>query len=149
MTIRTTAQRVADTRARLRTDEDLWLATASLEGTPHLIPLSLSWIEGRVICVTYTDSATARNIAATSRARCSLASTTDVVTMTADAEVMGMAAFDPGILQQMVDQFGWDPRESPEIDWSVLAMTPRTIHAWHMEPEIKGRTIMRHGEWLA
>ena len=148
MSLRTTPQRIADARHSLATADDVWIATASLEGIPHLIPLSLAWIDEKVMCVTYTDSVTARNVAATSIARCSLESTTNVVIMRTNADLLDLGDCDPEVVQEMVTQFGWDPRRSPDIAWSVLTMTPVTIHAWQGEPEIKGRTIMRDCEWV-
>lgn len=148
MTLRTTEQRIADTMQRLRTDADVWVATASPDGDPHLIPLSLAWIKGRVMCVTYTDSPTSRNVAATSKARCSLDSTNDVIVMNTAAQIMPFAECPEDLIDDMVRQFGWDPRHNSDIEWSALVMTPLMIHAWNSESEIAGRTIMRGGMWL-
>ena len=148
MTLRSAAQRIADTKQRLATDDDVWVATGSLDGTPHLVPLSMSWIKARIMCVTYTNSPTTRNVAATSQARCSLDSTGDVVILKTAAQIMAFEDCSDDAIQEMVDQFGWDPRHDPEIAWSVLVMTPLMIHAWNCEPEIANRTIMRDGAWV-
>ena len=148
MTLRPTAQRISDTKHRLATDEDVWVATASPEGTPHLIPLSMAWIDGKVMCVTYTNSPTTRNVIATSQARCSLDSTTDVIILKTSGQIMQMDQCSDDLVQEMVEQFRWDPRNSPEIGWSVLTMTPLMIQAWNTEPEIENRTIMRNGAWV-
>ena len=40
---RSRAQRVADTRDRLRTDVDCWVASADEVGDAYLVPLSYYW----------------------------------------------------------------------------------------------------------
>ena len=37
------AQRRSDTEQRLAHDVDVWVATASAEGVPYLVPLSFDW----------------------------------------------------------------------------------------------------------
>ena len=42
--------RKADTLALLATPAiDVWVATASAAGAPHLVPVSLAWVEERVV----------------------------------------------------------------------------------------------------
>ena len=40
---RSPAQRRRDTEHRLAHDVDVWVATASPDGVPHLVPLSFDW----------------------------------------------------------------------------------------------------------
>ena len=44
--------RKADTLAMLATPGiDVWVATSSAAGTPHLVPVSLAWVGERVVIV--------------------------------------------------------------------------------------------------
>ena len=40
---RSRAQRRRDTEHRLSHDKDVWVASASADGAPHLVPLSFDW----------------------------------------------------------------------------------------------------------
>ena len=76
-------QRLADTLAMLSSPvRDVWVATASTapDGTPvpYLVPLSLAWIDGRIVLALEATSRTGRNLFATGTARLSLGATRDV-----------------------------------------------------------------------
>ena len=45
---RSRAQRRRDTEHRLSHDIDVWVASASADGTPYLVPLSFDW-EGEAL----------------------------------------------------------------------------------------------------
>jgi hypothetical protein len=144
---RPAAVRISDTLARLETASAVWIATASAAGRPHLVPLSLAWHEGSILVATPTDTPTARNVEETGRARASLDSANDVVIIAGPALAQDYADLDELTKADFVTQIGWDPASSPG-EWSLLTLTPRLIHAWRDEPEIKGRTIMRRGVWV-
>jgi hypothetical protein len=146
MANRSTETRIADTIRRLESEADVWIATASAEGAPHLIPLSLAWDGSRILLATPPDSPTTRNIVATGRARASLADTDDVVIIVASAVVTPFEDTPGDVVEFFVEAAGWDPRKQ-DGPWSLLTLTPEMIHAWNTEPEIVGRTIMRDGEW--
>jgi Pyridoxamine 5'-phosphate oxidase len=128
-------------------DADVWIATASDEGIPHLVPLSLAWIDDRIVVATPSDTATARNAAATGRARAVLASTDDVVILDCDAEVLALDGADPSTMERYAARVGWDPRQESG-DWAVLVLSIRRAQAWNSPAEIDGRTIVRDGRWL-
>lgn len=147
MPVRSSAQRIADTRRRLEHDPNVWLATAA-GGIPHLIPLSLAWYEGRILVATPTDSRTVSNVTSAPRARASLDSADDVVIVDATVEVLDFGAADPATVDAYVERVGWDPREQSG-DWSLLVLTPTSVQAWNGEDELHGRTVMRDGDWVA
>jgi hypothetical protein len=147
MASRSTATRIADTRRRLESEPDVWIATASAEGVPHLIPLSLAWDGSQILVATPPDSPTVMNIVATGLARASLADTDDVVIINASAAVAPFEETPGDVVDFFVEAAGWDPRKE-EGRWSLLTLTPRMIHAWKGEPELVGRTIMRRGAWV-
>jgi hypothetical protein len=72
---RSRAQRRRDTEHRLAHDVDLWVASASADGAPYLVPLSFDW-DGEVLLVaTPAGSPTGRNLAATRTTRLGLGRT--------------------------------------------------------------------------
>ena len=149
MAIRSTAIRVAEALRRLETEPDVWIATASVDGAPHLSPLSLAWDGAHILVATPTDSPTTRNIVATGRARASLADTTDVIIVRATAAAVPFVEVPAVVAESFVERVGWDPRNQEGGEWSMLTLTPEMVFAWNGEPEIVGRVIMRDGVWLS
>ena len=147
---RDSAQRKADTLAKLRTPEiDVWVATASASGDgaqPYLVPLSLAWIDERVVIAVEPSSRTARNIAETGTARLALGPTRDVVMI--DAVLERVAETDDGaIAERYAAQADWDPRNAGG-GYVFVVLRPHRIQAWRESNEIAGRTLMRDGAWL-
>lgn len=144
---RSTAQRVADTRARLAREVDCWVSSASAGGEAYLIPLSYIWRDGRLVLATLAGSLTARNLRRAGRARVALDGTRDVILIEGALEIVARAAIDPD-LGDAFTAVGFDPRVSAN-DYVYLVLTPRAIRAWREENELAGREIMREGVWLA
>ena len=67
-----------DAEHRLETDVDLWVATASADGAPYLVPLSFDWDGEALLLATSSDSPTGRNLAAVRTVRLGLGVTRDV-----------------------------------------------------------------------
>src|SRR5688572_22629025 len=84
------AQRRADTEHRLEHDVDLWVASASPDGAPFLVPLSFDWDGETLLLATPAKSPTGRNLAATGTVRLALGHTRDVVMIDGDVEVLEM-----------------------------------------------------------
>jgi hypothetical protein len=143
--VRGREQRRADTRTRLETDVDIWVATAAAD-RPHLIPLSFAWDGVRIILATPSASPTARNAATSGRVRLALGPPRDVTIFEAATEVVPCQSADADIAEIFRNRVGWDPRDE-EIEHAYLIATPTTARAWRNVPELKGRTIMRDGAW--
>jgi hypothetical protein len=146
---RTREQRRADTLAKLSAPAvDVWVATAGADVgghvTSYLVPLSLAWIDERVVLATEADSVTARNIISQRHARLGLGPTRDVVMIDAELE----QAYGPDELaRQYAMQADWDPRKAG--DWMrFLVLRPLRIQAWREVNELPGRTLMRDGAWI-
>ena len=150
---RTLEQRKADTLAKLSTPAvDVWVATAAVEAGGHagsyLVPLSLAWIDDRIVLATEADSATARNIISHRRARLGLGPTRDVVMIDAELEqVYSLEEVPVGLARRYAMQADWDPRESGDR-MRFLVLRPQRIQAWREVDELPGRTLMRGGEWI-
>ena len=107
------ATRKANVLAMLATPAvDVWVATASPTGAAHLVPVSLAWIDERVVIAVEGRSVTARNLTASGAARLALGSTRDVVMIDATLETTVDVGADGPLGAAYVEQADWDPRLS-------------------------------------
>ncbi|HYM82734.1 MAG TPA: pyridoxamine 5'-phosphate oxidase family protein, partial [Candidatus Dormibacteraeota bacterium] len=93
--LRSTAQRKADTLARLEAHGDAWLATASRQGGPHLVVVAQAWDGEQLVIATREGTPTARNLDETRVARLALGSADDVVMIEASVVEMPPVAAAP------------------------------------------------------
>ena len=141
-------QRRRDTEQRLAADIDLWLASASADGAPYLVPLSFDWDGEALLVATPITSPTGRNLAATRTTRLALGLTRDVTVIEGDVEVLGIDALPAEQGDHFAARAGFDPRRSgPSYRW--FRITPRRIQAWREVDELADRELMRDGRWLA
>jgi len=143
---RSRAQRRRDTEYRLAHDVDVWVASASADGAPFLVPLSFDWDGEALLLATSSDSPTGRNLADTRAARLALGHTRDVTMIEGDVEVLEVDALPEERAERFVARAGFDPRaEGTSYRW--FRVTPRRIQAWREENELAGRELMRDGRW--
>ena len=139
--------RKADTLAMLTTPAiDVWVATASADGAPHLVPVSLAWVDERVVIAVEGSSVTARNLTASGEARLAVGPTRDVTMIDAVLERVVDVAADDALGAAYVAQADWDPRR--DTGYVFLVLRPVRVQAWREANEIAGRTLMRDGTWL-
>lgn len=143
---RSSFERIADTRTRLESDIDLWVASANDAGDAYLVPLSFHWDGSRLTVATPRASVTARNLIRAGRARVALGETRDVVIVEGPVEAIGLGA-EPDLEEAHATSAGFDPRELAE-EYVYLRITPYEIQAWREANELPGRTIMRRGTWV-
>jgi hypothetical protein len=142
------ATRKADTLAMLATAGiDVWVATASAAGSPHLVPVSLAWVDERVVIAVEVTSVTARNLTASGEARLAVGPTRDVTMVDTVLERIVGVGEDDGLGAAYVAQADWDPRR--DSGYVFLVLRPVRVQAWREANEIAGRTLMRDGTWLA
>ena len=144
---RSTAQRKADVLDKLRTDVDIWVASASAAGKAYLIPLSFYWDGTRLTVATPKNSRTARNLQRAGVARMALGPTRDVVLLEGSLKFIPVGA-DAELADAHANKAGFDPRRSKE-EFVLIRMTPRRIQAWREENELVGRDVMVDDRWLA
>ena len=141
------AQRVRDTVAKLTAPAaDVWVATAG-GGEPYLVPLSMAWVDERVVIAVDGTSRTARNIAAGGTARLSTGGTRDVVMIDVRLERSVGVTGDAELGERYAAQADWDPRTAGD-GYLFLVLRPERIQAWREVNELPGRTLMRDGAWL-
>ena len=139
---RSRAQRRRDTEHRLTHDVDVWVASASADGAPYLVPLSFDWDGEALLLATPRDSPTGRNMAATQTARLGLGHTRDVSMIEGEVEVLEM----DGLPQERGDRFAARRALATRYHW--FRIWPRRIQAWREVNELPDRELMRDGRWL-
>ena len=145
---RSPAQRRRDTEQRLTHDIDLWVASASADGGPYLVPLSFDWDGEAVLVATPAKSPTGRNLAATQTARLGLGHTRDVSMIEGDVEVLESDALPQERGDRFATRAGFDPR-AQDTPYRWFRISPRRIQAWREVNELPDRELMRDGRWLA
>src|SRR3954462_2911019 len=105
----------------LRTEGiDVWVATASAQGTPHLVPLSLAWVEERVVIALEASSVTARNLTANGEARLGVGPTPNVGVIDAVLERVVDVSADDALHAAYLAQADWYPGDDPGYVFLVL-----------------------------
>ncbi len=146
---RTREQRKRDTLDRLGSDVDAWVATAGAAGgEPYLVPLSFLWDGATMLFATPGTSITARNLAASGKARIALGSTRDVVLIEGDlTETVPAGEIRAVLGDRFAERTGFDPRQSSSA-FAYFRIQPVRIQAWREENELSGRDLMRGGDWI-
>ena len=144
---RSRTQRRRDTEHRLTIDVDCWVASASADGAPYLVPLSFDWNGEALLMATPSDSPTGRNLAATRTVRIGLGHTRDVVMIEGDVEVLEIDALPQERGDRFAARTGFDPR-ALTTPYRWFRISPRRIQAWREVNELPGRELMRDGRWL-
>jgi hypothetical protein len=143
---RSRPQRRRDTEHRLTHDIDIWVASASVDGAPYLVPLSFDWDGEALLVSTPGDSPTGRNLAGTRIARLALGHTRDVAIIDGEVEVIEIDALPRQRADRFAARSGFDPRaETGRYRW--FRITPTRIQAWREVDELHDRELMRDGRW--
>ena len=140
-------QRRGDTEHRLTHDIDVWVASASADGVPYLVPLSFDWDGESLLLATPADSPTGRNLAATRIVRLGLGHTRDVAMIEGEVEVLEIDALPLEWGDRFAARTGFDPR-ALATPYRWFRISPRRIQAWREENELSDRELMRDGRWL-
>ncbi|MCX5230122.1 pyridoxamine 5'-phosphate oxidase family protein [Streptomyces sp. NBC_00233] len=145
-TIRDPEQRKKDVLARLAEEVDIWVASASADARPYLVPLAFHWDGTDVWLCTRLTNPTGRNLAAGGRTRLALGHTRDVVLIDGDVTTLDVDEVPTEAIEGFAAKCGWDPRNSgPAYGW--FRVRPTAVEAWLEEPELAGRHLMRDGVW--
>ena len=141
------AERRRDTERRLVNDVDCWVASASADGAPYLVPLSFDWEDGTLLMATPADSPTGRNLAATRAVRLGLGHTRDVSMIDGEVEVLEIDALPRERGDRFAARTGFDPRaEAAPYRWFRISL--RRVQAWREVDELPDRELMRDGRWV-
>ncbi|HVB65664.1 MAG TPA: pyridoxamine 5'-phosphate oxidase family protein [Nitrolancea sp.] len=146
MSIRSTAQRVADVRAKLENEVDIWVSSASATGDSYVLPLSFYWDGASLTIATPRKSRTARNLRRAGWARLALGPTRDVVILEGPVQEVAVDA-DDALAEAHACAAGFDARDDP--GYVFIQVKPNRIQTWRNPAELAHRDVMRDGEWLA
>jgi Pyridoxamine 5'-phosphate oxidase len=144
---RTRAQRRTDVLTKLHSDDKLWIATASDDGSAHLVPFSFVWDGQRVTMATSATNPAAKNAARTGKARLALGNYGDVVLIDGTVDVVQPSDIDDGVADRLARASAIDGRRAPGFVY--LQLEPTRIQAWWSGRELGSPTIMRDGQWLS
>jgi Pyridoxamine 5'-phosphate oxidase len=147
-TPRSRQERRRDAEQRLTQDVDLWVASASADGGPYLVPLSFDWDGEALLLATLADSPTGRNLAATGTVRLALGETRDVYLVDGRVAVLPIDSLPPEQGDRFAARTGFDPR-ALAAPYRWFRVVPDRIQAWRDEAEIPGRDVLRDSRWLA
>jgi hypothetical protein len=143
---RSISQRRIDVLTKLRSDVDLWVASADEAGGAYLVPLSYCWDDSTLTIATPRASRTGRNLVRAGWARVALGPTRDVVIIEGPVEAIPIGT-DPRLEDAHAAATGFDPRTLAD-EYVYLRITPHRIQAWREANELAGRQLMRGGDWL-
>jgi hypothetical protein len=135
--------RKQDTLQRFEKDVDAWVSTASLDGTPYLMPLSFLWTNGTLLLSTTATNPTARNLRANPVVQLTVGDVRDVIHITGTVEIVEVTDAEG---QAFAEKAGFDPR--PLDNYPFFRVTPTKIQAWREVNELKDRVLMDAGSWL-
>jgi hypothetical protein len=146
--VRSREQRVQDTREKLRSEVDVWIASASRNGDPYLVPLSFYWSGEAMVVTTPRSSRTGRNFLLTGRTRAAIGPTRDVVVIDARVEEMPIGE-DVELENAYVRATDFDPR-AWDAGYTFFRITPERIQAWRGDDasELRDKDVMRDGVFL-
>jgi hypothetical protein len=146
MSVRSVTERIMDTRAKLESEVDLWVASATANGDAYLLPLSNYWDGATLTMATPATTRTARNLRRAGWARLGLGPTRDVVII--EGPVVEFASdADDALAEAHARAAGFDARRSP--GYVFFQLRPQLILAWRNPAEAEAGPIMLNGEWLA
>ncbi|MFD4027732.1 pyridoxamine 5'-phosphate oxidase family protein [Streptomyces sp. NPDC058576] len=145
---RSREQRKQDVLDHLRQTEDAWVATASPDGIPTLVPLSFLWEEdsGALWMATRRTNPTAVNVTPGGPIRVTLGHTRDVVLIEGEARIVEAADLPAATRDAFAAKLrGWSPSGPRYV---FLRIVPHSLRAWREENELAGRDLMLSGTWL-
>ncbi|MER7003411.1 pyridoxamine 5'-phosphate oxidase family protein [Dactylosporangium sp. NPDC000555] len=130
---------MSDTLRRLAENVDAWIATATPDGMPYLVPLSFLWDGETLLLATAATSPTARNMLASKDVRIGVGPTRDVVLIHGAVTAVPTAELSPAEGDAFAEKTGFDPRTLR--DYLYFRVRPLRVQAWREVDEQPGRDI--------
>jgi general stress protein 26 len=143
---RSKAERRAHVLRMLESENKLWIATASPDGSAHLVPFSFVWDGAHIYMATSRDNPAARNAGRTGKARVALGNFGDVVLIDGPVAIVSPQDLDDALAERLQRVSAIDARHAPGFVY--LKLTPWRVQAWWSASELGSPTIMREGQWL-
>src|SRR5262245_15959026 len=122
---RTKTDRRAHVLQKLQSDDKLWIATVSADGSAHLVPFSFVWDSQRLTMATRADGPAAQNAARTGKARLALGDFDDVVLIDGAVSVVGPDQVESSVADRLAHTSAIDGRRAPGFVY--LQLVPNRI----------------------
>ena len=143
---RSKTERRAHVLHLLESENKLWIATASADGSAHLVPFSFVWDGQQINMATSANNPAARNAARTGKARLALGNFGDVVLIDGPIAVVLPQDGSDALAERLKQVSAIDARHVPGFVY--LQLTPQRIQAWWSASELGTPTIMKDGQWV-
>ncbi len=145
--LRTVEERKRDVLVALERQGHMWLTTAR-GGRPQVIGVSAWWDGTDLVVATIGTSRTAQNLRDSQMASLVAGTPDDAVVIEAGLVESIPAKDADEVARGFSGVMGWDPREVGE-GWHFFRLRPSRVQAYRGYDEIKGREVMKDGDWLA
>ncbi len=145
--MRDTATRIKDTLAALERQKDVWLATADLAGSPHMIAVSAWWDGHEFVIATRAATQTAHNLAMNPKVKIARGAPSDAILIDAQVIESAPAETEPALCREFAAAVGWNPSEEGE-GWILYRLRPTRIQAYRGYGEVNGRDVMLRSRWV-
>jgi hypothetical protein len=143
---RDAATRKRDVLAFLEKQGHYWLATAAVNGQPHVIGVSALWRDDEFLLTTTSTSKTARNMAMSPSVILAGGDPSDAIVIQAQVIESTPVQDSPRMREEWKAAMGWDPSELG--DWTFYRLRPTRIQAFRGYEEIQGRDVMVRSRWV-
>jgi hypothetical protein len=143
---RSKSERRAHVLRLLASENKLWIATASPDGSAHLVPFSFLWDGTHLYMATSEENPAARNAGRTGKARVALGHFGDVLLIDGPVAVVSPRDLDDALADRLQHVSAIDARRAPGFVY--VRLTPWRVQAWWSASELGTPTIMRQGQWL-
>lgn len=122
----------------------MWVASASLDGTSYLVPLSFDWDGAALLLATPAESVTGKHLAATGAARLGLGDTRDVSMIDGRVKTLEMDELPQERADRFATRTGFDRGLSTRYRWFLIS--PQRIQA--RGERASWRELMHEARWL-
>jgi hypothetical protein len=137
-------ERRAHVLQMLESENKLWIATASPDGSAHLVPFSFVWDGAHLYMATSQENPAARTTGRTGKARVALGNFGDVVLIDGPVAMVAPQDLNNALAERLKQVSAIDARQAPGFVY--LQLTPERIQAWWSASELGTPTIMRQGQ---
>ena len=111
---------------RLQTEQNLWLATVRLNGSPHLVPIWFVWVAGKIYLCTSADSIKVRNLMQNPHVSIALEDGLHPVVIEGLAKPIGVTP--KPVIAAFKKKYDWDISDDSEYN-QVVVIEPKKIRA--------------------
>jgi PPOX class probable F420-dependent enzyme len=113
---------------RLKTEQNLWLATVRPNGAPHLVPIWFVWVAGKIYLCTGADSVKARNLRQNPHVSIALEDGSKPIVIEGLARFAPIGAAPTPVIEAFTKKYDWNISTDSEYT-QVIEIEPKRIRA--------------------